>query len=286
MMKRHAIATAILLCTSPLFVAPDAVASTATFVGSVKDSQSHLSGALITVVGTDKSTVTNYQGQFELPQLNPGNYQLKITYLGYQPYFVDITVGEGVIKKLKPITLFAANNDSAIEEIIAVGQIQRGAMAAANNQKNAKSIKNIISADGIGKLPDRNAAEAVQRIPGVSIERDQGEGRFVAVRGLPAQWSSASINGDRLPTAEEETTSRATAFDFFPSELIEFVEVSKALTPDLEGDAIGDNVNFITKKAPDDFVLNTNFAIGQNELADGTNYSANLLYGDRLLDDK
>nr|MDC2855190.1 TonB-dependent receptor plug domain-containing protein [Ningiella sp. W23] len=67
----------------------------------------------------------------------------------------------------------------------------------------------------MGKLPDRNAAEAVQRIPGVSIERDQGEGRFVAVRGLPAQWSSASINGDRLPTAEEETTSRATAFDFF-----------------------------------------------------------------------
>jgi TonB-dependent receptor len=286
MMKRHAIATAILLCTSPLLIAPDAVASNATFVGSVKDSKSHLSGALITVVGTDKTAVTNYQGQFELPQLNAGHYQLKVTYLGYQPYFVDITVGEGEIKKLPPITLFAANNDSAIEEIIAVGQIQRGAMAAANNQKNAKSIKNIISADGIGKLPDRNAAEAVQRIPGVSIERDQGEGRFVAVRGLPPQWSSASINGDRLPTAEEETTSRATAFDFFPSELIEFVEVSKALTPDLEGDAIGGNVNFITKKAPDDFVLNTHFAMGQNELAGGTNYSANLLYGDRLLDDK
>ena len=285
-MKRHAIATAILLCTSPLFIAQDAVAGNATFVGTVEDSRSLLSGALITVVGTGKSTVTNYQGQFELPQLNPGKHQLKVTYLGYQPYFVDITVGEGEIKKLKPITLFAANNNNAIEEIIAVGQIQRGEMAAANNQKNAKSIKNIISADGIGKLPDRNAAEAVQRIPGVSIERDQGEGRFVAVRGLPAQWSSASINGDRLPTAEEETTSRATAFDFFPSELIEFVEVSKALTPDLEGDAIGGNVNFITKKAPDDFVFNTNFAIGQNELADGTNYSANLLYGDRLLDDK
>ncbi|NMM41803.1 TonB-dependent receptor [Pseudoalteromonas arctica] len=286
MMKRNAIATAILLCTSTLFVTHNAVAQDAVFIGSVKDTQSQLSGALISIVGTDKSTVTNYQGQFELPQLDAGNYQLKVSYLGYQPYFIDLTIAEGEIQKLQPITLFAAKDDNTIEEVIALGQIQRGEMAAANNQKNAKSIKNIISADGIGKLPDRNAAEAVQRIPGVSIERDQGEGRFVAVRGLPAQWSSASINGDRLPTAEEETTSRATAFDFFPSELIEFVEVSKALTPDMEGDAIGGNVNFITKKAPDDFVLNTNFAIGQNELAGGTNYSANVLYGDRLLDDK
>ncbi|WP_282130614.1 TonB-dependent receptor [Pseudoalteromonas aliena] len=286
MIKRHAIATAVLLCTSPLFITCNAIAQNATFVGTVKDNKTHLSGALISIVGTDKSTVTNYQGQFELPKLDAGSYQLKVSYLGYQPYLIDINIAEDEVKKLKPITLFAVTNDNAIEEIIAVGHIQRGEMAAANNQKNAKSIKNIISADGIGKLPDRNAAEAVQRIPGVSIERDQGEGRFVAVRGLPAQWSSASINGDRLPTAEEETTSRATAFDFFPSELIEFVEVSKALTPDIEGDAIGGNVNFVTKKAPDDFVFNTNLAIGQNELADGTNYSANVLYGDRLLDDK
>lgn len=214
-MKKNAIATAVLLCTSTLFVTHNAIAQNAAFIGSVKDKQLHLSGALISIVGTDKSAVTDYQGQFELPKLDAGNYQLKITYLGYQPYFIDLTIDADEVKKIQPITLFAANNDT-IEEIIAVGQIQRGEMAAANNQKNAKSIKNIISADGIGKLPDRNAAEAVQRIPGISIERDQGEGRFVAVRGLPAQWSSASINGDRLPTAEEETTSRATAFDFFP----------------------------------------------------------------------
>lgn len=285
-MKRHAIATAILICTCPLFFSPYVSAQNATLIGSVKNTQIPLSNALIHIMGTDINTATNRQGEFELPKLNAGLYQLKITSQGYESQVIDISITDNKVKQLKPFILTATLNANTIEEIIAVGHIQRGEIAAASRQKNAHSIKNVISADGIGKLPDRNAAEAVQRISGVSIERDQGEGRFVAVRGLPAQWSSASINGNRLPTAEEETTSRATAFDFFPSELIESVEVSKALTPDIEGDAIGGNVNFITKKAPDDFILNSNIAIGTNDLVQGTNYSANVLYGDRLLDDK
>ncbi|WP_010605811.1 TonB-dependent receptor [Pseudoalteromonas maricaloris] len=278
MKKLTQIAAAVLLATSPSLYA-----ATGKLVGVVKDPQSNLSGAVISVKGQDVSTVSDYRGRFELPKLDAGRYTLVVKYMGYQETELQVEVTDGKVTTLSPILL---NHQQAMEEVVTVGQIFRGAMAAANNQKNASNIKSIISADGIGKLPDRNAAEAVQRIPGVSIERDQGEGRFVAVRGLPSQWSSASINGNRLPTAEEETTSRATAFDFFPSELIEFVEVSKAITPDMEGDAIGGNVNFVTKKGADDFILKTNFAVGQNELADGTNYSANVVYGDRLLDDK
>ncbi len=284
MIKRHTLSTAVFLCCYPFLTATCAFAAEAKIQGSITDHSNRLPGAVIKVVGTNQSTVTDYEGKFELAKLAAGHYQLEVSYMGYSKQIVDVEVNEDEIKLLSPIVM--DNSANTIEEVVAVGQIQRGEMAAANSQKNAKNIKNVISADGIGKLPDRNAAEAVQRIPGVSIERDQGEGRFVAVRGLPAQWSSATINGNRLPTAEEETTSRATAFDFFPSELIEFVEVSKALTPEMEGDAIGGNVNFITKKAPDDFVFNANLALGQNELADGNNYSANVLYGDRLLDDK
>ena len=109
-------------------------------------------------------------------------------------------------------------------------------------------------------------------MPGVSIERDQGEGRFVAVRGLPSQWNSTSMNGDRLPTAEEETTSRAVAFDFFPTDMIELVEVSKAITPDMEGDAIGGNINFITRRAPDERVFSVNVGVGDSELAEDGSY--------------
>lgn len=281
MKKLTRIAASILLITSPHILAAEAKLS-----GVIKDQHSTLPGAMVKVVGTNKSAVTNFNGHFVLPKLTPGTYQLEINYMGYETKQLSVTVTEDEVKTLDTIFLNTSTSNSEIEEVVTVGVIHRGEMAAANAQKNASNIINVISSDGIGKLPDRNAAEAVQRIPGVSIERDQGEGRFVAVRGLPSQWSSASINGNRLPTAEEETTSRATAFDFFPSELIEYVEVSKAVTPDMEGDAIGGNVNFITKKAPDEFTLNTNIAVGANELADGSNYSASVLYGDRTADDK
>ena len=172
------------------------------------------------------------------------------------------------------------------EEVVAVGYMFQGEMAAREEQRNSKKIVNVISADGIGKLPDRNAAEAVQRIPGLSIERDQGEGRFVAVRGLPSQWSSTSINGNRLPTAEEETTSRATAFDFFPTEMIQSVRVSKAVTADMEGDAIGGNVDFVTKSAPEERTLDVTAGYNYNDRAEEGGYNANILWGDRTDDGK
>ncbi|WP_340677845.1 TonB-dependent receptor [Paraglaciecola sp.] len=200
--------------------------------------------------------------------------------------------------KLSPIaatllTLFSSNllaqeaqpttdtNEQLLDEVATVGYMHKGVARSLEIQKNASSIVNVISADGIGKLPDRNAAEAVQRMPGVSIERDQGEGRFVAVRGLPSQWNSTTLNGSRLPTAEEETTSRAVAFDFFPSDMIESVEVAKAIRPDMEGDAIGGSVNFITRRAPDEQTLSVNLGIGGAEMAEGGSTSFNVLYGDR-----
>ncbi|WP_019960120.1 TonB-dependent receptor [Woodsholea maritima] len=177
--------------------------------------------------------------------------------------------------------------EGEVEVIRVLGRIAQGEQAAINQQRQADNIVNVVSSEGIGKLPDRNAAEAVQRVPGVSIERDQGEGRFVAVRGLPSQWSSMSINGNRLPTAEEETTSRATAFDFFPTEMIERVEVSKAVTPAMEGDAIGGNVNFVTRTAPSQRVLDVTVGAGFNDKIDGqTSEMLNVYFGDVTADER
>lgn len=90
------------------------------------------------------------------------------------------------------------SSDETIEEVVAVGVIFEGQAKALDTQRNSDRILNVISADGIGKLPDRNAAEAVQRLPGVSIERDQGEGRFVAVRGLNGAVEYNFDNGDSI----------------------------------------------------------------------------------------
>ncbi|KTE14050.1 TonB-dependent receptor [Sphingopyxis sp. H115] len=173
------------------------------------------------------------------------------------------------------------------DEIVVTGTIVGAEARSLDAQRRADSIVNVVSSDGIGRLPDRNAAEAVQRVPGVAIERDQGEGRFVAVRGLPSQWNSTLINGNRLPTAEEETTSRATAFDFFPSELIEQVVVAKAITPDMEGDAIGGAVNFITRTAPEDRTIQLNAAGVYSEKAGKFGGMFSAMVGDRFgADDK
>lgn len=256
----------------------------ASISGSIKDANSFLPGATIQVMGTSIGTVTDYDGRFELGKLKAGEIELSIRYVGYETKMLKINLEEGERKDLNIISM---NVDAkTMDEVVVVGDLVQGEMKAINTQKNSNRIINVISADGIGKLPDRNAAEAVQRVAGVSIERDQGEGRFVAVRGLPAQWSSASINGDRLPTAEEETTSRATAFDFFPTDMIQFVEVSKALTPDQEGDGIGGNVNFILRTAPEDKTLNLTLGSGYNQKAKKPIFSGNVLFGDKTEDGK
>ncbi|WP_246283219.1 TonB-dependent receptor [Marinifaba aquimaris] len=260
-------------------------AQAATISGKiVDDKNNHLPGAKINVLGSNFSTVSDLRGQFELNELPAGSYDVRVTYIGYESQTYKLTVAEDETKKLSPYVLHS--NIGSMEEVVAVGYIQRGEMRSLNTQRTANRIMNSISADGIGKLPDRNAAEAVSRVTGVSIERDQGEGRFVAIRGLPSEWSSSTINGDRIPTAEQQTESRAATFDHFPTEMIEAVEVSKAITPDMEGDALGGTINFITRTAPDEQTLSINVGASYNEKADKRNGSFNFLYGDRLMDDR
>ncbi len=254
----------------------------ATLTGVIEDNQGILPGAKIQII--DKSIIVKADstGNFIIRGLDVGQYQIKISYLGYKDTIKTITV----VENNNALGKVLINSNENLEETEVVGSFVRGEMRALNTKKNATNIKDVISADGIGKLPDRNAAEAVQRIPGVSIERDQGEGRFVAVRGLPAQWNSATINGSRIPTAEEETTTRATAFDFFPTDLIQMVEVNKALTANMEGDAIGGNVNFITKTAPTEQTLKLGIGTNYNAKAEKSGHNWSALYGDRVLDNK
>lgn len=276
-LKRTLLSSAITLALSQ-----GVMTQAATVTGVVEDSFGILPGAKVEVVDQNISATADSKGQFTLKGIEKGAYQLKITYMGYQDTIIPITV-ENEKSALGALLL---NNSENLEEVEIVGSMVRGEMRALNMKKNASNIKDVISQDGIGKLPDRNAAEAVQRVPGVSIERDQGEGRFVAVRGLPSQWNSATINGNRIPAAEEETTTRATAFDFFPTDLIEIVEVNKALTADMEGDAIGGNVNFITKTAPAEQTLKLGVGTNYNAKADDWGYNWSALYGDRVMDGK
>ncbi|MEH6566718.1 MAG: TonB-dependent receptor [Halopseudomonas sp.] len=111
---------------------------------------------------------------------------------------------------------------------------------ALQEQRLSDSVESVVHADAIGQLPDDNAAEALQRVPGVSVERDQGEGRFVRVRGLGADLNSVTINGTLVPAPESDR--RAVAMDVLPSELIQSLSVVKTLTPDMDANSLGGTV--------------------------------------------
>lgn len=121
--------------------------------------------------------------------------------------------------------------------------------SAVNQQRNADTVSSVLTRDDIGQFPDQNVAEAVRRLPGVNILDDQGEGRYVSVRGLNPELNASSLNGVRLPSPEEGT--RQVAMDVIAAELIKSVEVKKTLTPDMDADTIGASIEIETTKGFD-----------------------------------
>ena len=112
---------------------------------------------------------------------------------------------------------------------------------ALKQQRKSDNIESVVHADGVAQLPDANVAEAVQRLPGISIERDQGEGRFVSVRGLGPDLNSVTINGTLVPSPESKR--RAVALDVLPAELVQSLSVIKTLTPDMDANSLGGTVD-------------------------------------------
>lgn len=255
-------------------------AQNGTLTGTVSDSSFPLPGASVLIPNTIKGTSTDFDGKFTLNNLPSGVITIEVSYIGFNKKSIEVTIKDNENTDLGIINL-TPSSEQLNEIVLQTGTKRNSEARALNIQKKSLAILNVIAADGIGKLPDRNAAETVQRIQGVSIERDQGEGRFVSVRGLPPFWSSTTINGNRLPTAEEETTTRATAFDFFPSEMIAYVQAAKAITPDMEGDGIGGSVNFITQTPPTKETLSVTIGTGTNVKAEKANYNGSFTYGNR-----
>ena len=126
-----------------------------------------------------------------------------------------------------------------IERVEVIGQAA-SMDKALREQRAADSVKSVVHADAIGQLPDDNAAEALQRIPGLSVERDQGEGRFVSVRGIAPDLNSVTINGTLVPAPESER--RAVELDVLPAELVQSLSVVKTLTPDMDANSLGGTV--------------------------------------------
>lgn len=203
-----------------------------------------LPGAEVRIVDTGESVFTDDSGSFRLRGLAAGAVTVEISYLGLQSETEQVTLTES-----SPATLnVALGNSEALESILVVGQRQ-AASKALNLYRSSDSITNFIAADDMGQFVDQNVAESLQRLPGIAITRDQGEGRFVSVRGISAGLSTVTINGMRIGTPED--SSRAVPLDVIPTGSVEGIEVTKVPTPDMPGDAIGGSVNVRSASAFD-----------------------------------
>lgn len=199
-------------------------------------SSSPINGVVIHVKELDRRLLVNSKGFYRLTQLPPGQYTIEATLSEQMVYNGTVTiVDESVVTN--DISIDWQHSD--IEEVMVTGQaaqIQR----ALDKQRYADNVISAVNSDAIGKLPDINAAEALQRVPGISIERDQGEGRFVRVRGISPDLNAVTIDGTQLPAPE--AGRRAVALDVIPSDLISSLIVTKALTPDMDANAIGGSI--------------------------------------------
>jgi TonB-dependent receptor len=215
--------------------------------GHVLDSErgAPLPGALVRVEGTVLSTAADRTGAFRLTGVPVGERTLVISFLGRADETARVTVADG---QAVDVDVRLASARAVNETVTVVGESQaEGQARALNQQRTALSITNIVAADQIGSFPDPNAAEAASRISGVSIARDQGEGRYVLVRGTEARLNSMMIDGERIPAPEGD--ARQVALDAVPADQLQSIEVSKALTPDMDADSIGGAVNLITRQA-------------------------------------
>lgn len=276
---------AAILAAALALPAPLLAQSTGTITGVVTDPQgAQLQGVEVRVDGTDLSASTDRTGRFRIDGVPAGNQRVTGSFLGLGEVSANVTVGTGVAA---PVTLAYKESDTVTMDAYVVQSIAEGQARAINRQRASDTIKNIVAADALGRLPDANVAEALSRLPGIAVTKDLGEAEFITVRGTAAGQNAVSLNGDRLPSVGDPTESRddrSVSLHSVPTDLISGIEVTKALTPDMDADALGANVNLLTKTS-----LEFNRRIFTGKLEGGYNdirksglYAGNLTYGDRL----
>lgn len=229
----------VVLCASTVFAAGSISGRVTDSSGSV-----YFEGAEIEITETGNNasdqawqTESGKDGSFEFVDLPPGNYEIQVDYLGTDRVTQSIIVKDG---EETALTVIIGNESELIDNIIVYGQAA-GTLSALNRQRAADEMVNVLDADSIGHFPDANVSEALQRVPGVFIERDQGEGRFVGIRGIEPDLNSSKINGIQIAAPERDR--RSVALDVIPSDLIERLEVTKTTTPDKDGNAIGGSID-------------------------------------------
>ncbi|CCH55139.1 TonB-dependent receptor plug [Fibrisoma limi BUZ 3] len=246
-----------------LFVSLQAMA--ATVKGRVVESATGepVIGANIIVEDNRLHSVSGLDGSYVIRNVTPGQYRIRISYLTYKTIVKSVTVDQETLTinfSMEPA------EDRMLQEVAIVAKRDGASDNTARNlERNASQVMNIVSGKTIQLSPDLTVANVIQRVSGISIERNSnGDGQYAILRGMDKRYNYTLVNGVKIPSPDNRY--RYVPLDIFPSELLDRLEVYKALTPSMEGDAVGGAVNMVMKDAPDSPSIVANLSTGYSEL--------------------
>jgi TonB-dependent receptor len=212
--------------------------------GTVKDSASNvLIGAVVEVAPSGQRAVSDDQGNFRISDVPAGEYTLTVSYVGFANFTAPAKVDAGQTATVNPSLQVASRND----QMLVVADRLEGQTEAINIERSSDNIVQVLPLKEITSLPNTNIADAVGRAPSVSLERDEGEGKYIQVRSMEPRLTNTTINGVTVPSVEG--TVRNIKLDSVPVDLVERIEVFKTLSADMDADGIGGTVNVVTKTA-------------------------------------
>jgi len=232
----------VFLCV--LALARPVAAQTGTISGTVTDENHGALPGAAGILNPGNITVTSdATGEYTISNVTPGTYTLSFSYIGFSPLSTSVAVKAGEVAHVNAALQVA----SRAQEIVVTATRAHGEAEAINQEKTADNVLNVLPAKVITSLPNANIADAVGRLPSVTLERDEGEGKHVQIRGTEPRLANLTIDGVEVPSPEGGV--RQVKLDTIPADLVDAVQINKTLQANQNGDAIGGSVNLVTKKA-------------------------------------
>jgi TonB-dependent receptor len=240
-----------------------------TIAGTAKDEvNSALSSALVEIQPLGRKAATDDQGQFRVTDVPAGEYTITVSYVGFAPFSSTVKVDAGQTVNVNAVLKVATVND----QVIVTGERLQGEAEAINIERMSDDIVQVLPSKVINSLPNTNVADAVGRLPSVSLERDEGEGKYVQIRGTEPRLSNVTINGVNVPSPEGVV--RNIKLDAVPANLVERIEVFKTLSANQDADGIGGTVNLVTRTAGEKATYNFGGSGGYTPIQGGRTLGA------------
>ena len=250
--------------TSAILMSLATVLSAHTIDGVVKDTKTGepLIGSVVQVKELPHlKTTTGLDGSFSLHELpDKGHYTLVVKYLAYSTKEVEVDVAAE-----DKVTIEMDETENQLHELVVTARREyHSDRSAITMEQTAGQVLNVMSQQSIQLSPDVNVASVLQRVSGVTLERDaSGEATYAILRGMDKRYNYTLVNGVKIPSPDDK--NRYIPLNIFPSDLMDRLVVSKSLTADMEGDAAGGVVNMVMKDAPSRFQLQANAAAGYSD---------------------